>query len=168
MCESMKEYEIDRTYLIIRNYEVNKILQECRLREWWYPSGAYIISIVKKAICLSRGLVVPLVIHNCLVILLRVMLEKMLSEICIRGASVIKIIDYIPGDVSLIGAITFAGCVLEDGVMIRKTILTCTTCRLSAPFRWTQWQLEIQFPWKSVRCRGQHECGQVVENWGPR
>ena len=135
MCESMKEYEIDRTYLIIHNYEANKILQECRLREWWYLSGAYIVSIVKETICLSRGLVVPLVIHNRLVILFRVLLEKMLSEIRIRGASAIEIIDCIPGDVGLIGAITFAACVLEDGVAIRKAILTCITCRLSAPFR---------------------------------
>ena len=84
---------------------------------------------------MSRGLVVPLVIHNRLVILFRVLLEKMLSEIRIRGASAIEIIDCIPGDVGLIGAITFAACVLEDGVAIRKAILTCITCRLSAPFR---------------------------------
>jgi len=74
-------------------------------------------------------------VHNCLVILFRVLLAKMLVEICVPGAFAIEIIDYIIGDVGLIGAITFAACVLEDGVGIRRAILTCTSCRLSAPFR---------------------------------
>jgi hypothetical protein len=141
----MKECEIDRTYMIIRNYEANKSLQEYRLRERRYPSGANIASIVKGSVRLSRGLVVPLVIRNRLVVLLRVLFEKMLSKVRIPGSFSIKVVSYISGDVGLIGAITFAACVLEYGVAIRKAIPTYTTCRLSAPFRWTWSHLEIRF-----------------------
>ena len=61
-------------------------------------------------------------VHNRLVVLFRVLLEKMLAEIRVPGAFSIEIIGYIPGDVGLIGAITFAACVLEDGIAIRRAI----------------------------------------------
>ena len=59
---------------------------------------------------------------------------KMLSEIRVPGGFAIEIIGYILGDADLIGAMTFTACLLEDDVAIRKAILTCITCRLSAPF----------------------------------
>jgi hypothetical protein len=136
MCGSVKEYEIDGTYLIICNDEMNKMLQECRLRERGHLSGACILSIAKGGtVRLSCKLVVPFMGQNCLVVLLRVLLSEMLLEIRVPGAFVIEIIGNSLGDVGLIGAMTFAACLLEDDVAIRKAILTCITCRPSAPFR---------------------------------
>jgi len=71
---------------------------------------------------------------DCLVVLLWVLLEKKLVEICISSALYIEIIGYTPGNLVLVGTIGLAARPLEGGVAITNAVLTYTACKLSAAF----------------------------------
>ena len=54
----------------------------------------------------------------------------MLLEVRVPGAFLVEIIADTPWELELINnAISFAASLLEDGVAIRKAMLTCITCR---------------------------------------
>ena len=84
------------------------MLQEHRWRERWGLSDGYLVIVMDGGIaCVSQKLVVPLMVHDRLVVLVRVLPEKMSSEIRIPGARCVEIIGYFLGNSVLIGAMDF-------------------------------------------------------------
>ncbi len=72
-------------------------------------------------------------------------LVKMVSEVRVPSASPIKIIGYVTGYFVLVGAMDFTVSLLEDGVAMRKPMLTRIGCKLSAASRCPLWHREIRF-----------------------
>jgi len=69
-------------YLIIRNNKMNQVLQEYLWREWGENPPDCITRIVSRCIVhVCRAGIIPLVVHNCLVVLLSVTLAKMVLEV---------------------------------------------------------------------------------------
>jgi len=90
----------------------------------------------------GQRLVIPFVVLNHLVILLRVFLVKMPLQVSIPCALCVEIVGYTVRDFALIVAISFAASLLEGCIVIRNTVLTCIMCRPSAPCLSPFWQLE--------------------------
>lgn len=74
-------------------------------------------------------------LNDCPVILLRVLPAEVGPEIRVPGVLLVKIVWDISGTFIVVGAMNCAVRLLENGVAIRKPVLTCITCRLSAASR---------------------------------
>lgn len=69
----------------------------------------------------------------------------MVSEVRVPGASPIKIIGYATGYFVLVGAVDFTVSLLEDGVVMKRPMLTRIGCKLSVASRCPSWHREIRF-----------------------
>lgn len=137
MCESVKQSKISEPYLITRDDEASEILQERLFRERRDL-------IIKGIVGLGRRLVVPFVGLDRQVVLLGVLLAKMPSQFTVPRALCVEIIGYTLGNIVHFVAISFAASLLDGRIVIRNAVLTCITCRPSAPCLGSLRRLEIR------------------------
>jgi len=129
-CECEKT-QVNEMYLIICNNKPDKVVQECCRREQGELRPDFIKRIVSRCV-IPRKLVFrsPMIIYDCLVVLLSVTLEKMLLEVRVPGVFLVEVIGNVPWELEPINdAMSFAASLLEGGVAIRKAVLTCITCK---------------------------------------
>jgi hypothetical protein len=91
---------------------MNQVLQEHRQGEWRDLLDGCLASIMNGGVCLSRKLVVPFMLFDCLVILLSVFPGKMALEVHVPSAHFVAIIGYLRGNLVPVSAISFPASLL--------------------------------------------------------